>query len=139
MFDGCSQLIVDHFILGPGWEEGCPSCSFHADHSDGIIVQLNARDVVMVAVSRASLKEVQAFEGANGLELQVGVAEWGRMGMTSTATITCRLGTMAEMIGELGLPLVTMEYEVWALECLSVQKHAAFQQWMAERAKKENQ
>jgi hypothetical protein len=46
--------------------------------------------------------------------------------------------TTAEIIGELGLPLVTMRYGVWALECLSVQKPEAFQLWMAERAKREN-
>ena len=46
--------------------------------------------------------------------------------------------TTAEMIGELGLPLVTMGYGVWALGCLSVQKPEAFRPWMAERAKKEN-
>jgi predicted dithiol-disulfide oxidoreductase (DUF899 family) len=66
LFDGRSQLIVDHFMLGPGWEEGCPSCSFQADHFDGMIVHLNARDVSMVAVSRAPLKEVQAFKQRMG-------------------------------------------------------------------------
>jgi len=45
---------------------------------------------------------------------------------------------MTEMIGEPGLPRVTMGYGVWALECLLIQKHEAFQPWMAERAKKEN-
>ena len=45
---------------------------------------------------------------------------------------------MTEMIGEPGLPLVTMEYGVWALECLLIQKHEAFQPWMAEQAKKDN-
>src|ERR1700761_1301614 len=35
LFDGKSQLIVYHFMLGPGWEAGCPSCSFLADHFDG--------------------------------------------------------------------------------------------------------
>jgi hypothetical protein len=45
---------------------------------------------------------------------------------------------MAEMIGELGLPLVIMGYGAWALECLSVQKPEAFQPWMAERTKREN-
>jgi hypothetical protein len=45
---------------------------------------------------------------------------------------------MTEMIGESGLPLVTMGYGVWVLECLLIQTHEAFQPWMAERAKKEN-
>jgi predicted dithiol-disulfide oxidoreductase (DUF899 family) len=66
LFDGRSQLIVDHFMFAPGWEEGCPSCSFQADHFDGMIVHLNARDASLVAVSRAPLKEVQAFKKRMG-------------------------------------------------------------------------
>src|SRR3954468_20866993 len=42
LFDGRSQLIVYHFMLGPGWAEGCPSCSFLGDHFDGGILHLNA-------------------------------------------------------------------------------------------------
>src|SRR5262245_34694811 len=45
LFDGRSQLIVYHFMFGPEWEEGCPSCSFLADHIDGALAHLNARDV----------------------------------------------------------------------------------------------
>src|SRR5215472_16985418 len=44
LFAGRSQLIVYHFMLGPGWEEGCPSCSFLADHFDGAIWHLPHRD-----------------------------------------------------------------------------------------------
>jgi predicted dithiol-disulfide oxidoreductase (DUF899 family) len=36
LFDGRRQLLVQHFMFGPGWEQGCPSCSFMADHSDGM-------------------------------------------------------------------------------------------------------
>src|SRR5262249_32788639 len=42
LFDGRSQLIVYHFMFGPEWEEGCPSCSFLADHIDGALAHLNA-------------------------------------------------------------------------------------------------
>lgn len=66
LFDGRSQLIVYHFMFGPGWEEGCKSCSFVADHFDGITVHLNARDVSMAVVSRAPLKELQAFKKRMG-------------------------------------------------------------------------
>src|SRR5947209_6495932 len=45
LFDGRSQLIVYHFMFGPEWSEGCPSCSLIADHFDGAIVHLNQRDV----------------------------------------------------------------------------------------------
>lgn len=52
LFDGRRQLLVQHFMLGPGWEQGCPSCSFMADHTDGMTVHLAHRDITFVAVSR---------------------------------------------------------------------------------------
>jgi len=57
LFGGRSQLIVYHFMLGPGWKEGCPSCSFISDHIDGSVVHLAARDVRLVVVSRAPLEK----------------------------------------------------------------------------------
>ena len=66
LFDGRSQLIVYHFMLGPGWEEGCKSCSFWADNFNGIIVHLNHRDVSMVAVSSAPLDRLLAFRKRMG-------------------------------------------------------------------------
>ncbi len=66
LFEGKRQLIVYHFMFGPGWEEGCKSCSFVADHFDGMTVHLNARDVSMVVVSRAPLTELQAFKKRMG-------------------------------------------------------------------------
>jgi predicted dithiol-disulfide oxidoreductase (DUF899 family) len=68
LFDGRSQLIVQHFMLGPGWKEGCPSCSFMADHIDGELVHLAHRDVSFVAVSRAPLTEIEAFKKRMGWE-----------------------------------------------------------------------
>ena len=47
LFAGRSQLIVYHFMFGPQWEEGCPSCSFLADHIDGTLVHLAHRDVTL--------------------------------------------------------------------------------------------
>ena len=66
LFGGRSQLIVYHFMLGPGWEEGCPSCSFLMDHADGALVHLNARDVTLLAVSRAPLPQIEAFKKRMG-------------------------------------------------------------------------
>src|SRR5262245_15949004 len=66
LFDGRSQLIVYHFMLGPGWEEGCPSCSLLADHLDGSIAHLNARDVTLVVVSRAPQPQIEAFKKRMG-------------------------------------------------------------------------
>jgi predicted dithiol-disulfide oxidoreductase (DUF899 family) len=66
LFKGRSQLIVFHFMLGPGWGEGCIGCSFGADHIDGIVVHLEHHDVKFVAVSRASLAEIEAFKKRMG-------------------------------------------------------------------------
>jgi len=66
LFGGKSQLIVYHFMLGPSWTEGCPSCSFIADHMDGSVVHLAARDVRLAVVSRAPLAEIEAFKKRMG-------------------------------------------------------------------------
>jgi predicted dithiol-disulfide oxidoreductase (DUF899 family) len=66
LFDGRSQLIVYHFMLGPGWSQGCKSCSFVADHIDGATIHLAHRDVTLLAVSRAPLAEIEAFKQRMG-------------------------------------------------------------------------
>ena len=66
LFDGRSQLIVYHFMLGPDWEEGCPSCSFLADHFDGANIHLAQRDVTFIAISRAPLAEIEVFKRRMG-------------------------------------------------------------------------
>ena len=66
LFGGKSQLIIYHFMLGPGWEAGCPSCSFLADHFDGAVVHLAQRDVSFVVVSRAPLAEIETFKRRMG-------------------------------------------------------------------------
>ncbi|HEX3440903.1 MAG TPA: thioredoxin family protein [Pseudolabrys sp.] len=66
LFNGCSQLIIYHFMLGPGWPEGCPSCSFLADHFDGALPHLAQRDVSFAAVSRATMAEIAAFKKRMG-------------------------------------------------------------------------
>ncbi len=66
LFDGRHQLIVYHFMFGPGWEEGCPSCSFLADHIDGAAVHLAQRDVTLLAVSRAPLRQIEEFKKRMG-------------------------------------------------------------------------
>src|SRR5262252_2278920 len=48
LFEGRSQLIIYHFMFGPGWSEGCKSCSFLADHFDGATIHLAHRDVTMM-------------------------------------------------------------------------------------------
>jgi predicted dithiol-disulfide oxidoreductase (DUF899 family) len=66
LFEGNSQLIVYHFMFGPEWDEGCPSCSFWADNYNGIVIHLNHRDINLVAVSRAPLEKLEAYRKRMG-------------------------------------------------------------------------
>lgn len=66
LFAGRSQLLVQHFMLGPGWKEGCKSCSYMADHADGMIAHLAQRDVTFVAISRAPYREIERFHRRMG-------------------------------------------------------------------------
>ena len=66
LFDGRTQLIIYHFMFGPGWKEGCPSCSFLADTFDGARVHMAQRDTTLAVVSRATLPEIQAFQKRMG-------------------------------------------------------------------------
>jgi predicted dithiol-disulfide oxidoreductase (DUF899 family) len=63
---GRRQLIVQHFMFGPEWNEGCVGCSFNADHVDGAIPHIQARDATFVAVSRAPLAKLQQFQARMG-------------------------------------------------------------------------
>src|SRR5471030_1491334 len=53
-------------MLGPGWEEGCKSCSYLADHFDGATVHLENRDTTLVVVSHAPLAQIEAFKNRMG-------------------------------------------------------------------------
>jgi predicted dithiol-disulfide oxidoreductase (DUF899 family) len=66
LFAGRRQLIVQHFMFAPDWDAGCKSCSFWADNFNGITAHLNQRDVSFVAISRAPLETLQAFERRMG-------------------------------------------------------------------------
>jgi predicted dithiol-disulfide oxidoreductase (DUF899 family) len=66
LFGGKSQLIIYHFMLGPDWEQGCPSCSLLADHFDGAVIHLAQRDVGFVVVSRAPLPQIEKFKARMG-------------------------------------------------------------------------
>lgn len=66
LFEGRSQLIVYHFMLAPGWDEGCRGCSFVSDHFDGALPHVNARDISFAAVSRAPLAEIERFKDRMG-------------------------------------------------------------------------
>ena len=66
LFEGRSQLIIYHFMLGPEWDAGCPGCSFLADHFDGALPHLEHHDVTLTAVSRAPLAKIDAYRQRMG-------------------------------------------------------------------------
>lgn len=70
LFDGRRQLLVQHFMLAPDWEEGCKSCSFMADHHDGMRAHLAQRDVTLLVVSRAPLARIEAFRRRMGWQFR---------------------------------------------------------------------
>ncbi len=66
LFDGRSQLMVYHFMFGPGYEAGCPACSSTADSFNGVLPHLRARDVTMICVSRAPIEKLLAYRERMG-------------------------------------------------------------------------
>ena len=66
LFDGRHQLVVQHFMFAPDWNEGCKHCAFWADGYERMIPHLAARDTTLVAVSRAPLDKLNAFKKRMG-------------------------------------------------------------------------
>jgi len=67
LFDGRRQLIVQHFMFDPSWDEGCPSCSAEADEiSNGLRAHLHARDTSLVVVSRAPIEKIETYKARRG-------------------------------------------------------------------------
>ncbi|MGA9672147.1 MAG: thioredoxin family protein [Terracidiphilus sp.] len=66
LFGKRSQLVIYHFMFAPGWSEGCPSCSYLADHFDGTTIHLANRDVTFAVVSRAPVAQIEAFKKRMG-------------------------------------------------------------------------
>jgi predicted dithiol-disulfide oxidoreductase (DUF899 family) len=62
LFDGRSQLLVYHFMFGPSYQAGCPTCSSMADGMNGLLPHLHARDLTLALVSRAPLEKLQAYK-----------------------------------------------------------------------------
>ena len=67
MFDGRRQLIIQHFMFDPSWDEGCPSCTAGSDElSEGLLRHINARDTSFAAVSRAPLAKLERYKMSRG-------------------------------------------------------------------------
>lgn len=70
LFGGRSQLFIYHFMLGPGWKEGCPSCSYLSDHWDAMKIHLANRDVTLAVVSHAPYAEIERFKSRMGWQFK---------------------------------------------------------------------
>jgi len=70
LFEGKSQLVVYHFMLGPDWDEGCKSCSFLADHFNPSETHLKQRDVTLMMISRAPMAQIEAFKKRMGWNIK---------------------------------------------------------------------
>ncbi len=70
LFGGKSQLVVYHFMFGPGWKEGCAHCSFWADHFDCVNTHIGQRDTTFAVISRAPLAEIKPFKQRMGWQFQ---------------------------------------------------------------------
>ena len=66
LFANRKQLLIYHFMFGPDWEEGCPSCSFWADNYNGIDVHLAHRDTTLLAISNTSMEKIAAYRERMG-------------------------------------------------------------------------
>jgi predicted dithiol-disulfide oxidoreductase (DUF899 family) len=88
LFGGRSQLLVYHFMFGPDYKAGCPSCSAIADGFDGIQVHLANHDVALVAVSRAPLAKLQAYKKRLGWAFPWASAHGGEFNFDFNVSIT---------------------------------------------------
>jgi len=66
LFAGRKQLLIYHFMFGPDWQEGCPSCSFWADNYNGIDVHLAHRDTTLLAISNTSMEKISNYRERMG-------------------------------------------------------------------------
>jgi len=62
LFDGRSQLLAYHLMFGPTYEAACPGCTALADGFDGVVPHLNARDITLIAISRAPIEKLTAYK-----------------------------------------------------------------------------
>lgn len=70
LFGGAKQLVVYHFMFGPDWEQGCPTCSYWADNFDGIDIHLAHRDTAFVVISNTALENIEAYRQRMGWQFK---------------------------------------------------------------------
>jgi predicted dithiol-disulfide oxidoreductase (DUF899 family) len=70
LFSGCKQLVIYHFMYGPDWQQGCPSCSFWADNYNGLDIHLAHRNTTLLAVSNTSLQNIETYRSRMGWQFK---------------------------------------------------------------------
>jgi predicted dithiol-disulfide oxidoreductase (DUF899 family) len=85
LFGNKTQLLVYHFMFGPDWEQGCPTCSIVADNIDPNVIHLEHRDVTLAVVSRAPVAKIEAFKKRMG-GISNGFRRWQTILTTTTAS-----------------------------------------------------
>jgi len=103
LFSGRSQLLVYHFMFGPDYKAGCPSCSAIADGFSGSVVHLANHDVTLAAVSRAPLAKLQAYKRRMGVDISVGVVIRRRLQLRLQRVV--HRAATAHGVGRLQLPV----------------------------------
>jgi predicted dithiol-disulfide oxidoreductase (DUF899 family) len=88
LFDGRSQLFVYHFVFGPRYTAGCPTCSAAADTFEGAVVHLKARDVTFLCASRAPLEKLQSYKRRMGWQFPWVSAQEGDFNFDFGASFT---------------------------------------------------
>jgi len=88
LFQGRSQLMVYHFMLGPDYAAGCPSCSAIADGFNGFAVHLANHDVTLMAVSRAPLAKLQAYRKRMGWNFPWASSHGGEFNYDFSVSVT---------------------------------------------------
>ena len=79
LFGGKSQLAIYHFMFGPDWEQGCPSCSLITDQMDPMAIHLAQRDMRLVLVPHAPFAKIEEFKKRMGWKLPWAVVVWKRL------------------------------------------------------------
>lgn len=88
LFQGRSQLLVYHFMFGPDYKAGCPSCSAIADGYNGVAVHLANHDVMLTSVSRAPLAKLQAYKRRMGWTFPWASSEGGDFNFDFNVSLT---------------------------------------------------
>jgi len=140
LFDGRSQLLIYHFMFGPSYEAGCPTCSSMADGFNGLLPHLHARDVTLVCVSRAPLKRLQAYEQRMGwsfpwvssantdFSFDVGAAVTDEQVREQMAHVDEReLPTIAHLAAASGTDLLGYVSEIPAMSAFTLQDGVVYQ------------